>query len=104
MQVTSAIILVPSKELCKQVIKNLQQLTPLCKREVRYLDLSLQVPFEAQKALIADSPEIIVSTPLKFLAHTKNNTLMNSLQYMVIDEADLMFAYEHVKELKVILR
>lgn len=51
-QMVQAIMLAPSKELCKQIKENLTQLTTLCKREVRFIDVSPTVPLEAQRPLL----------------------------------------------------
>lgn len=52
MQMVQAIMLAPSKELCRQIKENLSQLTTLCKREVRFIDVSPTVPLEAQRPLL----------------------------------------------------
>lgn len=43
---------------------------------------------------------------MRILAHLNEGNLMvkNSLKMLVIDEADLMFAFDHVKEIQEILK
>ncbi|MCL4126548.1 UNVERIFIED_CONTAM: hypothetical protein GTU68_028278, partial [Idotea baltica] len=105
-QETTALILAPSKELCKQIVEHIQNLTSLCQRDVRCIDVSPQVPLDAQKPLLADNPDIVVGTPLKILTHINEGNLkfMETLQYLIIDEADLMFAYEHEQDMKAVLK
>lgn len=105
-QMVQAIMLAPSKELCRQIKENLSQLTTLCKREVRFIDVSPTVPLEAQRPLLVDKPDIVIGTPMRILAHLNEGNLMvkNSLKMLVIDEADLMFAFDHVKEIQEILK
>ncbi|ROT61315.1 hypothetical protein C7M84_020920 [Penaeus vannamei] len=105
-QMVQAIMLAPSKELCRQIKENLSQLTTLCKREVRFIDVSPTVPLEAQRPLLVDKPDIVIGTPMRILAHLNEGNLMvkTSLKMLVIDEADLMFAFDHVKEIQEILK
>ncbi|XP_042882660.1 probable ATP-dependent RNA helicase DDX56 [Penaeus japonicus] len=105
-QMVQAIMLAPSKELCKQIKENLGQLTTLCKREVRFIDVSPTVPLEAQRPLLVDKPDIVIGTPMRILAHLNEGNLdvKESLKMLVIDEADLMFAFDHVKEIQEILK
>ena len=52
LQNVQVLILAPSKELCKQIKNNISELTVSCRREVRYVDVSGQVPLEAQRPLL----------------------------------------------------
>ncbi|RXG58344.1 ATP-dependent RNA helicase dbp9 [Armadillidium vulgare] len=70
-QITSTLILAPSKELCKQIKQHIEHLTSLCMREITYIDISPQVPIEAQKSLLDDNPDILIGTPLKILNHIR---------------------------------
>ena len=57
---------------------------------------------EAQKqVLIGDLPDIIVGTPSRVLAHLKAGhiDLSESLETLVIDEADLIFSFGHEGDL-----
>lgn len=50
----------PSKELCKQIKTNISELTVSCRREVRYIDVSPQVPLEAQRPLLVGKTKFIL--------------------------------------------
>ncbi|XP_042230644.1 probable ATP-dependent RNA helicase DDX56 [Homarus americanus] len=105
-QVIQGLILAPSKELCKQIKENIAQLTVSCKREVQFVDVSAQVPLEAQRPLLLNKPDIVVGTPLRVLAHMTagNLKVKESLKFLVIDEADLMFAFDHLNDIEAVLK
>lgn len=105
-QSVQALILAPSKELCKQIKNNISELTVSCRREVRYVDVSPQVPLEAQRPLLIDKPDIVVGTPTRVLAHiaAENLSVRNSLKLLIIDEADLMFAFDHIGDIEAVLK
>jgi ATP-dependent RNA helicase DDX56/DBP9 len=113
-QSTSALVLTPSRELCNQAYKNLQELTIYCQREISVVDISsTHVNFQAQKQLLATKPDIIVSTPTKILAHLESQTgdnnstpspfafeIKQTLEMLVIDEADLLLSFGYEEEMK----
>lgn len=91
-QAIKALILAPSKELCKQIHQVLIDLTLKCSREVKCIDISPQVELSAQKVLLAEKPDIVVATPGRLLLHLKANNVnvKQTLEILVIDEADLV--------------
>ena len=106
-QCIKALLLAPSRELAGQIHLAIQDLTRSCGRVVRSVDVSsASVDIEAQKqVLIGDLPDIVVGTPSRVLAHLKagNIDLSESLETLVIDEADLIFSFGHEADLKAIL-
>lgn len=104
-QEIKGLIVAPSKELCKQIHDVLISLTIKCCREVRAVDISPQVDLNAQKPLLAENPDIVVSTPSRLLQHLKANNLKlkKSLETLIIDEADLIFSFGYESEIKNIL-
>ena len=93
-QATTALILAPSRELARQIYTVLGQLTSSCGRVVNCVDVSAQVDLAAQKAVLADRPDVVVGTPARVLAHEKaGNLKLTSLEMVVIDEADLIFSF-----------
>jgi ATP-dependent RNA helicase DDX56/DBP9 len=110
-QTTSALILTPSRELCNQAYKNLQELMIFCQREITVVDISSsQINLQAQKQILATRPDIIVSTPTKILAHLKDenqtyaNELKSTLELLVIDEADLLLSFGYEEEMKTLVK
>lgn len=91
-QEIKSLVLTPSKELCKQIYDVLVDLTIKCSRDVRSIDISPQISLDAQKSLLLEMPDIVVSTPSRLLQHLKagNFSLKNSLETLIIDEADLV--------------
>lgn len=48
---------------------------------------------------LADRPEIVVATPSRALSHLRSESLhLEHLDYLVIDEADLILSYGHSSE------
>lgn len=105
-QEVKALILAPSKELCNQICKVIKDLTIKCSREVRCLDISSQVDLEVQKPMLVEKPDIIISTPSRVLQHIEagNLCLKQSLEMVVIDEADLIFSFGYEHEIKQLLQ
>jgi ATP-dependent RNA helicase DDX56/DBP9 len=55
---------------------------------------------------LVERPDIVVGTPLRVLTHLKaqNLSLRNSLEMLVVDEADLVFSFGYESEVKEVLR
>ncbi|XP_061409202.1 probable ATP-dependent RNA helicase DDX56 [Lethenteron reissneri] len=100
-----ALVLVPTKELGRQAARMLGQLTAYCSRDVRVCDVSGQVELSAQRPLLMEKPDVVVGTPSRVLGHLqqKNLALRESLEMIVIDEADLIFSFGFENDLKVLL-
>ncbi|XP_076345580.1 putative ATP-dependent RNA helicase DDX56 isoform X3 [Tachypleus tridentatus] len=105
-QEVRALMLAPSKELCKQIYKNVQELVVCCTREVRVVDVSGQIDTATQRPILAEKPDVVIGTPSRVLAHLQANNLIlkDSLEIMVLDEADLLFSFGYESDIKEILR
>lgn len=83
------LILLPTRELARQVMKHFKQLT-----EYTHLKLALICggePFKYQRALFRKNPELIIATPGRLLEHIKHGTPdFSDLEILVLDEADRM--------------
>ncbi|WAR21237.1 DDX56-like protein [Mya arenaria] len=90
-QCVKAVIMTPTKELCSQAYRNIQELTSCCSREV--------------KPMLSEKPDIVVGTPSRLLAHIQagNLDVSESLEMIVIDEADLVFSFGYEDNVKAIL-
>ncbi|CAK9824256.1 Probable ATP-dependent RNA helicase DDX56 [Anthophora retusa] len=104
-QEIKGLIVAPSKELCKQINDVLVSLTIKCSREIKAVDVSPQVDLSAQKVLLAEKPDIVIGTPSRLLQHMKANNmkLKQSLETLIIDEADLVFSFGYEDEIKNLL-
>ncbi|XP_073509867.1 probable ATP-dependent RNA helicase DDX56 [Phyllobates terribilis] len=104
-QAVQVLILVPTKELGHQVQQMVRQLTTYCARDIRVADISGQADISAQRPILMEKPDIVVGTPSRILIHMNQKTLClrESLQVLVIDEADLIFSFGFEEDLKSLL-
>lgn len=72
-------------------------------RRLRLLNLSAYADASAQASLLAQLPDIIVSTPSRLLAHLQASLRLPLLKVFVVDEADLIFSLGFEKEAKEIV-
>ena len=58
------------------------------------------------RPMLAEKPDIVVGTPSRLLAHIQagNLDIRNSLEMIVIDEADLVFSFGYEENVRAILR
>lgn len=106
------VILVPTRELCNQVARVLDDLTYYCADLVKVVVLSStslsshhktgkknkQSGGEEalqQEALLRDRPDIVVATPAGLVAHVRSGKLdlKRSVETLVVDEADLILSF-----------
>ena len=86
---TLALILVPTRELARQVHKHCRQL--LAKSPLQVQAITGGADFKYQKSLFRKNPEILVATPGRLLEHCeKGSADLRSLRTLVLDEADRM--------------
>jgi ATP-dependent RNA helicase SrmB len=86
---TLALILVPTRELARQVLKQCRELLALS--PVKAQALTGGADFKYQKAQLRKDPEILVATPGRLLEHCqKRSADLQNLQTLVLDEADRM--------------
>ena len=84
-----ALILVPTRELARQVLKQCRAL--LGKTPLQVYGVTGGADFRYQQSLFRKNPEIIVATPGRLLEHCeRKSTRLDSLQLLVLDEADRM--------------
>ncbi|KAF8423587.1 ATP-dependent RNA helicase-like protein dbp9 [Tirmania nivea] len=97
----SALVLVPTRELADQVCKTVEKLCAYCGKVVRAVNLAQNVSEQVQQSLLAESPDIVISTPSRALVHTspQNQSLTPNLTHLVIDEADLVLSYGYESDL-----
>eukprot|EP01049_Picozoa_sp_SAG25_P012356 SAG25_NODE_1659_length_2593_cov_4.647474_2_plen_229_part_01 len=89
------VILVPTVELCTQVVKVFREIARYCVGEsaVRVLGLAADVAVETHQAqLTSEIWHVVVATPGRLAALIKAGSLVltSSVHSLVIDEADLM--------------
>ncbi|PVZ99657.1 hypothetical protein BB558_004308 [Smittium angustum] len=98
---TKAIVLVPTLELCEQVSGYLKKLSASCAKFISIINAGSGGVPHAIKALLAEQPEVVVSTPSRILQHMKEGSLnvSESLETLVIDEADLILSFGYKNDL-----
>ena len=86
---TLALILVPTRELARQVLKHCRQL--LEKSPLAAQGITGGASFKFQQAIFRKDPEIIVATPGRLLEHCQKKSVdFSGLKTLVLDEADRM--------------
>jgi superfamily II DNA/RNA helicase len=84
-----ALILVPTRELARQVLKQCRAL--LSKTPLQVYGITGGADFRYQQSLLRKAPEIIVATPGRLLEHCeRKSTSLDCLRVLVLDEADRM--------------
>ncbi|KAI0796043.1 P-loop containing nucleoside triphosphate hydrolase protein [Abortiporus biennis] len=102
-QVTRALILVPTKELSEQVTTHLRGLLTYCDKEVSVCNVCSGTTNHLQRTLLSDKPDLVVATPTKALSLLQSKVLsLSSLESLVIDEADLILSYGHDEDVRQI--
>ncbi|KAH9104205.1 hypothetical protein LEN26_015082 [Aphanomyces euteiches] len=98
-----ALILVPTKELVDQAKAHLWELMYYCRDVVSVLGLSGQT-VNAQQALLRDLPDILITTPSRLVIHLEagNVDLKQSVQTVVMDEADMILSFGYGDDVKKI--
>jgi len=86
---TLVLILVPTRELARQVLKQCRQITGKCPLSVQAITGGAD--FKYQKSIFNKNPEIIVATPGRLLEHAEKGSVdLSGLRTLVLDEADRM--------------
>lgn len=103
-QCVSALVLAPTKELCRQSRQVIEQLAEACGKVVRVADIAGSSNDAAtQRHALAERPDIVVATPSKILAHADAVDLQH-VETLVVDEADLIFAFGYEKDFKRLMK
>ncbi|MFV8820063.1 DEAD/DEAH box helicase [Haliea sp. E17] len=84
-----AVVLVPTRELARQVLKNCRDLA--AKTPLNAMALTGGADFKYQKSELRKNPEVIIATPGRLLEHCeKGSADLASVRTLVLDEADRM--------------
>ena len=95
--VVSALIMVPSRELCHQVASHFVNILRSCEGRLQVMNLAAIEPNEWSGGRC----EIAVGTPTVTLSHVKSgNIKLSELQVSVIDEADCLLSHPTVRRLR----
>ena len=101
----SALILVPTRELCAQVGEEIRKLAEHMPRAVKVSIVFGGVSINPQMMRLRGGTDIVVATPGRLLDLLDKNALsIGSVQTLVLDEADRLFDLGFAEELGRILR
>ncbi|KAJ3305571.1 ATP-dependent DNA/RNA helicase [Kappamyces sp. JEL0829] len=106
-QSIQCLVLVPTRELALQVTKVIQDLCLYCSKEVKAVNIAVgDVSLSAQIPLLAEYPHIIISTPARLREHLEagNVVLRDSIESLIVDEADLILSYGYDEDVTQILK
>lgn len=102
---TAGLILVPTRELADQVFKAIEQFSAFCAKDIQAAKLTENVSDAVQRSLLANVPDIVVSTPARAWHSVSSSALsLSRLQYLVLDEADLVLSYGYDEDMENISR
>ncbi|EOD49485.1 Helicase [Neofusicoccum parvum] len=100
---TSALMLVPTRELAGQVTKTVEAFAAFCGQDVRVANITLREDDAVQRARLADSPDVVVATPGRACVNLNAAALsLERLAHLVVDEADLVLSYGYDDDLESI--
>ncbi|ESW17065.1 hypothetical protein PHAVU_007G207200 [Phaseolus vulgaris] len=95
-----ALVLAPTRELAKQVEKEMQESAPYLKTVCVYGGVS----YVTQKSALSRGVDVVVGTPGRIIDLVNGGSLnLSEVQYLVLDEADQMLAVGFEEDVEVIL-
>ncbi|PWY89439.1 DEAD-domain-containing protein [Aspergillus sclerotioniger CBS 115572] len=103
LKATTGLILVPTRELAEQVQKVVTTFAAFCGKDVRSVNLTQKVSDAVQRTMLADYPDVVISTPARVIANLGNSSLsLENLTHLVIDEADLVLSYGYDEDINAL--
>lgn len=100
-QATSALILVPTRELADQVFKATEQFTAFCANDIQTVKLTDKLSEAVQKSMLSTLPDIVISTPARAWQNVNSSALsLDHLACLVLDEADLLLSYGYDQDIE----
>ncbi|XP_021914153.1 probable ATP-dependent RNA helicase DDX27 isoform X2 [Zootermopsis nevadensis] len=102
--VTRVLVLVPTRELGVQVYQVTRQLAQFTNIEAGLAVGGLDV--KAQESVLRKNPDIVIATPGRLIDHLKNTPsfTLDSIEVLVLDEADRMLDENFAEQMKEIVR
>ncbi|KAI5964469.1 DBP9 [Candida theae] len=99
-----SIVLVPTRELSNQVFQFMEKLIKHSSKKIGILNLSSSYSDQVLNSLLANKPEIIISTPSKLVQilemHDEKSPIdLSSVRNLTIDEVDLILSFGYLEDL-----
>ncbi|KAK1593903.1 DEAD/DEAH box helicase [Colletotrichum navitas] len=102
---TTALILVPTRELADQVLKAIEKFSAYCAKDIHAIKLVDKISDAVQRSLLSNFPDVVISTPATAWRNIVSEALsLGNLTCMVLDEADLIMSYGYNEDLENIAR
>ncbi|PWY71702.1 ATP dependent RNA helicase [Aspergillus heteromorphus CBS 117.55] len=103
LKATTGLILVPTRELAEQVQNVVTTFAAFCGKDIRSVNLTQKVSDAVQRTMLADYPDVVISTPARVIANLGSSALsLESLTHLVIDEADLVLSYGYDEDINAL--
>ncbi|KAI5969833.1 DBP9 [Candida margitis] len=99
-----SVVLVPTRELSNQVYQFMEQLIRHSNKKIGILNLSSSYSDQVLNSLLANRPEIIISTPSKLIQILEMNDEkspidLSTVRNLTIDEVDLILSFGYLEDL-----
>ncbi|KAE8385308.1 ATP-dependent DNA/RNA helicase [Aspergillus alliaceus] len=105
LKATTGLILVPTRELAEQVQNVVTTFAAFCGKEIRSVNLTQKVSDAVQRTMLADYPDLVVSTPARVVTNLGSSALsLENLTHLVIDEADLVLSYGYEDDINALAK
>ena len=99
----SALVLVPTKELCSQIESHISTILYYCRNEVSLCSLG-DDNTAAQVYRLQSNPDIVISTPSRLVRCLQSGAiLLSQVSTLVIDEADLVLSFGYSDDIQSII-
>ncbi|PGG95560.1 ATP-dependent RNA helicase DBP9 [Helicocarpus griseus UAMH5409] len=97
----TALILVPTRELAEQVNSTVASFSAFAGKDIRSANLTQKVSDAVQRSILADLPDVVISTPARAIVNINSSALsLEHLAHLVIDEADLVLSYGYEQDMQ----
>lgn len=91
----------PTRELAEQVHNTVISFSAFAGKDIRSANLTQKVSDAVQRSILADLPDIIISTPARAIVNINSSALsLEHLAHLVIDEADLVLSYGYEEDMQ----
>ncbi|XP_020591547.1 DEAD-box ATP-dependent RNA helicase 16 [Phalaenopsis equestris] len=102
---SSAFILLPTRELCRQVHSEANSLLELCRVQLKAMQILSDMSAVDMTVALSGPPELIVSTPACVSTCISRGIMQascikDSLSMLILDEADLLLSHGYEDDLK----
>lgn len=100
---TSALVLVPTRELADQVQKAFSTFAAFCSKDIQSLNLTQRASDAVLSAVLQDFPDIIVTTPSRATQYLNSGRLsLENIEHIIVDEADIVLSYGYEDDINAI--